>query len=226
MLDDRTVILIPVLGRSDQVHAVYESIRSTSGCRVEFICSHGDSEGRAAVEQIVWTHPLTSRLIVQDADRGDYAGKINVAARTYASMVPVDRFFLGATDLIFHPGWLQAIDAVADGYGVIGTNDLGNRRTISGQHSTHSMVTVDYMRQGTIDEPNTILHEGYWHEYVDDELVATAKARGEFVHAADAHVEHMHPLWGKESSDASYDLRKERSRQGAKLFKERSYMWT
>jgi hypothetical protein len=46
---------------------------------------------------------------------------------------------------------------------------------MAGRHSTHSLVTRDYVeRFGTIDEAGVVLHEGYPHEFVDDEFVQTA----------------------------------------------------
>ncbi|MBK6887023.1 MAG: hypothetical protein IPH03_11765 [Tetrasphaera sp.] len=89
------------------------------------------------------------------------------------------------------------------GYKVVGTNDLGNRSTATGRLSTHTLVERTYVdRHGTIDEPGVLCHEGYWHEYVDNELIGTAKHRGVYGHARQAHVEHLHWLWGKRDRDA------------------------
>lgn len=109
---------------------------------------------------------------------------------------------------------------------MVGTNDGSNPRTASGRHSTHTAVTRDYVdRLGTADEPGKVLHEGYWHEYVDDEFVWTAKARRVWAHAADSHVEHLHPNWGKRPADASDAKQPERFAQGRALFDSRRPLW-
>jgi hypothetical protein len=120
--------------------------------------------------------------------------------------VAADWFFLGADDLHFHPGWLDAaLEAhTATGACVIGTNDLGNPRVTSGIHATHSLVHHDYCECGTLDEPWKLLHEGYGHCFVDDELIGTAMLRGTFVMALGSHVEHLHPNWSKAADDETY----------------------
>ena len=101
----------------------------------------------------------------------------------------------------------------------------GNTRTATGKLSTHTMVTRDYAdRFGTADGPG-LLHEGYWHEFCDNELIDTAKARGQYGHAPDAVVEHLHPLWGKAEPDAMYDAALRRMGQGYALWKKRRPLW-
>jgi hypothetical protein len=155
---------------------------------------------------------------------GDYARKINVGFRKTTEPL----VFLGASDLLFHPGWFEAATAqLADGIGVVGTNDLGSPRVMAGDHSTHSLVTREYVeRFGTIDCPGKVLHEGYEHEYVDDELVLTAKHRGAWAFAADSHVEHLHPSWGKAPSDAMYSQQRRRMHRGRRVFQRRQRLWT
>ena len=46
---------------------------------------------------------------------------------------------------------------------MVGTNDLTNKRTIRGRHSTHSLVTRDYADLGTIDGQPGPLFQGYHH---------------------------------------------------------------
>lgn len=154
--------------------------------------------------------------------QGDYARKVNAGYRQ--TIEPL--LFLGADDLEFHPGWYEAATKLIDDrVGVVGTNDLTNRRTATGKHSTHSLVTRRYADQfGTIDGPG-ILHEGYPHEYVDDELVGTAKHRRAWAHAAHAHVEHLHPMGGKAPMDELYAQQGARMRAGRDLYRRRRRMW-
>jgi hypothetical protein len=168
------------------------------------------------------------RIIIVDRPRrnyrGDYARKINEGYRKTKSPL----IFLGATDLKFHTNWLENAEAyLGDGIHVVGTNDLGNPDVVAGNHSTHTLVTREYVdRYGTIDEPNKILCESYIHEFVDNEFVETARFRNAWAMALDSIVEHMHPIFKKEAWDASYRKWKDRTKFGQELFEYRKHLWT
>ena len=158
-----------------------------------------------------------------DQGGGNYAEKINRGV----DLTSEPLLFLGADDLDFRSGWLEAALArLADGIGVVGTNDLCNPRVIAGEHSTHSLVTREYAALGTIDEPGKLLHEGYPHEFVDDEFVETAKFRGAYAHAGDAIVEHLHPMAGKAPTDALYSAQRRRMCKGRPIYAKRRSLWT
>ena len=78
---------------------------------------------------------------------------------------------------------------------------------------------------GTIDERGKVLHEGYEHEYVDNEFIETAKHRGEFIHAEHAIVEHLHPDWGKAEVDDTYRLGRSQTNRDKALFRKRRKLW-
>jgi hypothetical protein len=209
------VVLVPMLGRPHHVAPLLESIRATCAARVLFLLTPGDTEVEEAVADE--EHDFI------DWQSGDYGRKINHGIRTTTE----EHIFTGASDLRFHPGWYEkAVAKLAPGIGVVGTNDLGNRRTAVGFHATHMLVTRAYVEEfGTVDEPGKFYHEGYPHELVDDEAVGTAKSRGAYAHAVDSIVEHLHPLWGKGEWDETYAAIPERIRIGQRLFKERRPMW-
>lgn len=216
------MILVPVLRRPHRVAPLLASIEEATPQphRVLFIASPGDTVELAAINQA----GADCLVLGRPPRRGDYARKINAGHR--ASTEPL--LFLGADDLRFHPGWLPAALAVlAPGIGVVGTNDLGNARVMAGEHATHSLVTRTYIdTHGTIDEPGKVLHEGYPHEFVDDEFVGTAKARHAWAFAADSHVEHLHPNWGKAESDPLYAAQRERMQIGRRIYQRRRHLWT
>jgi hypothetical protein len=111
---------------------------------------------------------------------------------------------------------------------VVGTNDLGNKRTVRGEHSTHTLVRRSYIDTvgGVIDQPpGVLLNEQYPHSWVDDEFIQTAMARGVYAHAYDSHVEHMHWLWGKGEDDPTYALGAAGHRAGKRLFYARRHLW-
>jgi len=214
------VILVPMLGRPHRVAPLLASITAATPepHRVLWLVTSDDTEVGDAVET-VGGEPL----MVPWQGGGDYARKINAGYRHTSEPL----VFCAACDLEFHVGWLAAAMARLDGtVGVVGTNDLGNRRVMAGEHATHSLVTRAYAdTYGTIDEPGKILHEGYRHEYVDDELVGTAKARGAWAFAADSVVEHLHPHWGKAPSDTLYEAQAGRMSASRHLYLRRRRLW-
>lgn len=215
-LDERLVLLIPVLERPQNVAPLLASIAETTPepYRVVFIADPHDKAEHDAVKKAG-----AELQIVQ----GNYARKINHGVR--ASDEPL--IFFGADDLKFHPRWLQRAKAkFSRTVGVVGTNDLGNRRVMRGEHATHPLVARWYCELGTIDDPDKVLHEEYPHEFVDDEFIQTAQHRKAFFPAHDSVVEHLHPLWGKAPTDHLYDQQRRRMRIGRRIFQKRVQLWT
>jgi hypothetical protein len=214
------VVIVPVLRRPHRVVPLLESIEATTPepHRVLFMCTTGDTAEIDAVNAAGAEH-----IDIEYETHGDYARKINLGYG--ATTEPL--LFLGADDLRFHPGWLeQAVAAATVGVGVVGTNDLGNARVKAGRHATHSLVTRSYVDEhGTIDEHRKILHEGYRHNFVDDELVATAKLRDAWAFAPHSIVEHQHPDWSKASRDEVYDLGQSGFTVDRRLFLNRQQRW-
>lgn len=193
---------------------------ATPGARVLFLADPDDESELEAIER----ESIRGDLCVKvDNHGGNYAEKINRGVK----LTREPFLLLGADDLHFHPGWFEAATAkLTDGIGVVGTQDLCNRRVLRGEHSTHSLITRDYAALGTIDEADKVLHEGYLHEFVDDEFVATARHRNAWAFAHDSVVEHLHPMAGKAPMDDLYAAQRQRMRSGRKLFERRKHLWT
>lgn len=214
------VIVVPVLSRPANVAPLMASVAEATRppFRLLFVASEGDDEEHAALE-------AAGADWMTVGPPGRYGQKCNAGAR--GSTEPL--IFTAADDLRFHPGWLEAAIAhLGDGAEVVGTNDLGNPRVIAGQHSTHTLWTRRYIEQvgGVIDEPpGVIYHEGYPHDYVDDEGIGTARARGVYAHAHDSHVEHMHWLFGKGEQDDVYRFAMDQAMQGRRLYARRRRLW-
>lgn len=214
-------ILIPVLGRPELAAKVLASVDQTvTDPRVLFIADSDDHDEIAAIRgaggDLLLALPGTN-----------YATKINAGFAASDS----DFFFCGADDLVFHPRWWEhARDLLlgAPTLHVIGTNDLCNRRVMRGEHSTHHLVRRSYIEEqgGVIDEPpGKVLHEGYAHEYCDDEFIGTAKARGCFAHCHESIVEHIHPMVGKAKDDRTYQIGRQHSHYSQRLFQQRAPLW-
>lgn len=214
------VIVVPVLGRPQNAQPLVDSIEAATTVkhRVLFVVDEGDvkEQGaacRATHEAILWVAEHKRR----------WSQKINAAYR--CTNEPF--LLLAADDLRFHPGWdVAALELAELGYGVVGTNDLGNGTVMRGDHATHPLVSRLYADAcGTVDECGKLLHEGYRHNCVDVELVETAKARGAWAFAADAHVEHLHPLWRKGVDDETYRLGRAGYQDDQRLLAQRRHLW-
>lgn len=209
-----------MLRRPHRVAPLIESLAdSGADARPLFICSADDIETREAVDA-----SGADNIVVDwpGGTPGDYARKINAGYQ--ASTEPW--LFTGADDLHFHKGWLDAALWHRPAH-VIGTNDLGNERVLRGVHSTHSLVNRRYVDKfGTIDEPGKVLHEGYVHEFIDDELIGTAQFRGMYAFAFDSHVEHLHAHYLKAPMDILYAAQGERMAASRKLLNQRRRLWT
>jgi len=215
-----------MLGRHHRVFPLLESIDMTvPGAMVMFCLTPNDALVDCEVDRAVQcgSRLRIGKMVVIRRAAGDYARKINAGYR--ATCEPL--MFLGADDLNFHSGWFEAAVAkLGPGVGVVGTNDLGSPRVMRGEHSTHSLITRQYADEfGTIDNKGSVLHEGYPHEWVDDELVGTAKKRGAWAMALDSHVEHLHPNWGKAPNDVMYQQQATRMRIGHNMYTQRRKLW-
>ena len=211
------VIIVPVLRRPHRVEPLIRSIKAATAAehRIAFVASPGDEAELYALELAGQT-----ALVIE----GNYAEKINAAIE--ASDEPL--IFTGADDLAFHPGWLEAAleRAPETGAEVIGTQDRCNPRVIAGLHATHFLVSRSYVEEhGTIDQPGKLLHEGYPHEFVDDELLETAQARGLYAFADRSVVEHLHPLAGKAPIDELYAAAPVRLKAGRRIYRRRRHLW-
>lgn len=216
-------VIVPVLNRPERVHPLIESFRASvepEQASLYFVASETD------LEEIDTIRDARVPLFVLRGPRrsGDYARKINHAAR----LTGEPWLFLGADDLAFRKGWLDAClrDAARYSKRVVGTNDLGNREVIARRHSTHSLVARSYIEErGTIDRPGVVLHEGYDHQWCDNEFIETAKHRSEFVSCGSAVVEHLHPHWGKAEPDETYRIALAEGRRDQILFRTRRRLW-
>lgn len=215
-------IVIPMLGRPGAVATLLESLRVEDG--IEFIPIFVVSPDDHDVVYQVKQSGEDYIIMAGPPQGGDFARKTNAAFRATSG----DWVFLGASDLLFHQGWARAAIKAGEEYnaGVVGTDDMGNPAVKAGRHSTHSLVRRDYIDKvgGGWDGPGVVYHEGYFHQYVDTELVTAAQARGRWVFAHDSKVEHRHPFWHKGEMDETYKraLDPALGRNDARLFRQRS----
>lgn len=210
-------VLVPMLGRAHLVEGLVENLRSTSEAPVLFICSPGDRDAIVACNQTG-----EDVLVVEwQPGRADYAKKINAGYRdTEEPWV-----FTGASDLVFRPDWDVHALVVArrTGAGVIGTQDTQNAMVKRGLQSTHSLVSRAYVEEygGTFDSTGAIYSEAYDHQFVDMELVETAKLRGRWAFSKRSVVEHRHPHWKTAEDDDTYRKAMRQTTQDRRLYVQR-----
>lgn len=215
---DPVAVLVPVLHRPGNAKPFMTSLRASTGLATVYAI-HDRTDTKTAE---AWRDAGASLVEFGSGNGrpGSFAEKVNYAyGRTEQPWV-----FLVGDDVHFHPGWLDHAQAVAaDGYQVIGTNDLHNRRVTSGQHATHLLIARDYIdRHGASwDGPGVVCHPGYRHQFVDDEIVTAARQRDAWAMALGAHVEHLHPAWGGAPLDATYEHGQASGSSDQALFEQR-----
>lgn len=217
---DQLAVLVPVLQRPHRVTPLLDSIaKTTRGAQVLFICDPDDVDEQRAIDRALPEYE--GRLEVAQLERaGGYAYKINEAAQE------TDRplLFIGADDLVFHRGWLDAAARrLSLPVQVVGVNDLIRRRR---QHATHFLMTAEYAQQPCLDGSRGPIAEAYDHSFTDDELIATAMARGAYLYAKDAYVEHLHPFGGRGTDDDVYRKGRARFAHDRRTFNRRQALWT
>lgn len=215
-------ILVPVLGRPWRAQPLLDSISQVSRhpVRVLFLCSPDDTEEIAACKAT----GADVLVVPFRQGKGDWAKKLEHGRANTTEPY----MLLAADDLLFHPRWDSAVLDVFNRIdcGVVGTNDLGNELVKRGLHSTHPVVCRGYAdAYGTIDQPELMLHQGYTHQYADNELVETAISRGCWQFARLAVIEHLHPAWGKAEVDATYQLANAHAERDHRLFHWRRRLW-
>lgn len=221
--EDGVRVVLPVLERPQSAARVYYSLVESQRevpVRPLFMVSFGDYRELNAVKATGSDYAQ----LYEGRRWGDYARKINLGAALTAE----PWIFTAADDLHFHPGWADAaVDyAEANGLRAVGVNDLGRWSTRhTEQPATHFLIARDYIEHGTASEPDCVFHTGYDHTYVDTEFVETARRRGEYGFCADAHVEHLHPVWRKGKRDAVYQLGAAHTREDYRLYLRRRPLW-
>lgn len=222
-------IVIPVLNRPLNAEKVATSISEATLCdhTIFFVCSPNDQAEVEAVQATGFDYVI----VPWQPGPGDGAMKWNCGYR----WGDYDYVFLAADDLEFEYGWDErALEVAAKSHaGVIGTNDDANPLVKRGLHSTHSLVSRRYIDEvgGTWhDGPGKVYCEQYEHQWVDTELVAAAKNRGEWAFAHRSIVRHLHPLFphrGRERTpmDSTYEKALGGASHDSALFKSRAAEW-
>lgn len=208
---EEVAVIVPVAKRDNAARfltSLADSLAPAQRDLVRVYVMTDDSDPGAAVAwHVAGGYPnLTVDVHRYLREMGSFAEKVNRGA----GISDEPWLFLVGDDVQFHRGWLdQAMQtARSTGKTVIGTNDLGNPAVLAGEHATHMFVRRDYVERvgASWDGPGIVCHEGYRHWFVDNEIVVAAKRRGQWAPCLAAHVEHLHPMFGKGETDEVYRI--------------------
>lgn len=135
---------------------------------------------------------------------GSFGQKANFISKFLGT--DTEWMFLVGDDVMFHRGWLEeALRDLRPETCVVGTNDWGTPAVQAGEHATHMLIRMDYIRErgASWDGPGTVCGP-YRHWFTDNELITIAKMRGVWEMRLDSVVEHLHPYFGRGEMDDVY----------------------
>lgn len=199
-------IIVPVMRRPKNVQPFVKSLIdsiSIKTIRVYAVFDEGDWGTANA-----WAKMGATLISINDHRDLTRPGRFSEKANVGYECSNASWIFLVGDDVRFHPGWFEEAKlAAGDRYHVVGVNDLGDLRVTAGLHAPHFLIRRSYIRQVGVswDGPGVVAHEGYYHWYVDDEIVTASKQRGVWTMALDSVVEHMHPFFNKGDMDDVYE---------------------
>lgn len=214
-------VIIPTKERTEQAIACVQQLLTTAPAIEVWLMCDGDSK----------TYMIAGATFQKDQRvhahlRQQSCGPVQLwnFGAIYASLDGVlggknaDAFVLGADDLWFNPGWLEAalqkLESIG-GSGLVGFNDLHQN---GAQLATHFLVTRDYCveRWGGV-----FVCPHYYSQYLDLEATIRAQQDGQFVYAPAAIVEHRHPGWGTARYDVTYAIGTRHAPSDAAIFERR-----
>lgn len=184
-------VIMPTFHRVARARlCIQRLVESMQGRKVGLylVLNADDSESLEAFEGL-------PRVIVPKGSTAVFAW--NEGLRVAARDPEAQYFVLGADDLAWRPGWLDAVMKVSAGAGYIGLNTL----EYEDRACTHYVLSRDFIVNVL---GGVLIPPPYKHCYSDKEVFERAKKAGAFVYCKDAVVEHLHPAHGKADMDETY----------------------
>lgn len=211
---EEVAVVVPVLRRPQNAEPFMRSLRASTGLATAYAVADDDDPETAEA----WA-AAGAEVVVGNVRT--FARKANLGyAKTTQPWL-----FLAGDDVKFHPGWLDHAQHVAAMLhaDVVGTNDLANARVMAGEHAAHLLIRRAYVDEigASWDGPGVVCHEGYRHNFVDDEMVTAAKQRGVWQMSLGSCVEHRHPVFNTAEDDEVYQMGGASFEEDGKLFRSR-----
>jgi len=188
-MDERLAsIIIPSKGRPYQLRDCVDGIlATTAGYQIEIIIVVDDLEGYA---DLLKDYPV--KLIHQD-EPGAIRGWNKGLKESQGEIV-----VMGADDLVFNPGWYEAMLAGFERGRFVGLTYFTDQR---GTWATHYAMTRDYLIE---HNGGVLICPAYHHQYIDFEASARAMKAGEYIPVSPI-IEHRHPAYGTAVWDQTYE---------------------
>jgi hypothetical protein len=206
-----TAILVPSLNRPGNLRDIVANIHQNTPEEHFILFCVSDRDSMLILDELEEWY-----LDDSDVDDHRYVTRMN---KLIAYLDDAKTMFFGSDDVRHHRGWLSAALAVMDrGPSVVAVNDKHNT------NGTQAVMRREYLGRAVVDAPGLAFHPGYLHNFADNEMFATARARGEFAHAQNAIVEHLHPVFQSPNAlpwDETYVNASKGWDQDRKLFTER-----
>lgn len=206
-------ICVPTFHRPTALEGLVANIHeaTTTPHSIYFVTEPDDAESIAEINR------LGQNLIINK-----YPGTHTGAANTAYESTSEPYFIIANDDFTFHLDWdVRALLAIT-GFGVCGLSD-----GFSKQYTQITLVDRNYIetQSGVIDDPNTLYHRGYHHNYVDTEFSQTAKKRDAFTTCPESVVEHRHYSYNKSKMDDTYRKTVSRASQDMALYESRKHLF-
>lgn len=209
----KTAIFIPTVKRPHLIGPLIDNIRAnTPEEHTIYIMTNDKKTMEIAVEKNV--------EIIDDSHEEDH--RYNTRINHLFNMTDEPFIFTCADDVIFHKGWLtEAKKFLGAGAKVVAVNDRLNKE------GTMFLIDRTYIDEhsGCMDEPGVIFHTGYFHNFVDTELIAVSRKRKVFAKAELSIVEHNHYLNHKRSLDESDLWAQQHIKKDQQRFLSRRRLW-
>jgi len=206
----QVLVVIPSMYRPEGLLRAVESVLSTApGVKVVCVLDMDDEPSRA----ILGTLDDESVCIVTVTGDMPTASRWNAGAE-YSE---ADYFVIGADDIVFQPGWLEAALGAMDVLGgecVVGFNEGAS----FGVLAAHFMVSRKYAARGL---GGCIMIPSYEHGFTDVEVTARAKSDNRLAFAEGAVIQHLHPFYGTAETDEIYEKGNESNARDEALFARR-----
>lgn len=201
-------VVIPSRDRPKRLRECIEQLQLVSPqVEIVVVADIGDDKTASVAEN------LGCELVISDRPDGPvHCWNIGAAAASG------DAFVLGADDLKFHEGWLEAALYGLAGLGFVGLVAFNDLSPQAGKLATHYLISKSYAANewgGVIAIPS------YYQHFIDTEATMRAKRDECFYYAEDAVVEHMHWMWDKADNDEIYKRGQEHYSEGENTFNKR-----
>lgn len=209
----KIAVIVPTYHRPKALEPLVKNINeNTTVPHVIYFVTEPDDE-----ESISEVNRLGEKLIINK-----YPGTHTGAANTAYEETTEPYFIIANDDFTFHKEWdTRSLEAIK-GFGVCGVSD-----GFSQYYTQITLVSRDYIKtqSGVIDDPNTLYHRGYHHNYVDTEFSKTAMKRGMYTACPEAVVEHRHFSYNKSSMDETYSKTISKVDQDRALYEARKHLF-